>query len=260
MFRKHKRDDAVKAYLLGMLNGRDADAVEDNYFTDPVYFRRIKAVETELIRRYLRGQLAGADRERFESRYRTIPELTKRLEEVQASVVPGHHFQMLKVRFALPVAALVLVAIGVSYFGYRLKPPQPNLHAASGRATTPVLPAIQLIPGNTMGSARAPQQFSQPRAESVRLVFELPGRVEPLRCRVVLSLVDSRDQRVNVWSSDAILSRTDGNSQQVDAEIKSETLRPGDYIAEVTTEVATPKTTLATFVFRVTEKAGTGRK
>jgi hypothetical protein len=242
-----------------MLDDRDADAVEDDYFTDPAYFRRIRAVETELIRRYLRGQLASAERERFESRYRTVPELTKRLEEVRASVVPGHHFQIFQVRFALPIAALVLVALGVWYFEHRPKAAQPDLQAGSSRATVAAFTAIQLIPGSTMGSVRVPQRFAQPRTESVRLILELPGRHDPVECRVVLSLIDSSDRRVNVWNSDTILSRTQGDSQQVDAEIKSEMLRPGDYVAEVTRAEATPKTTLATFVFRVTEDSATRR-
>ena len=112
---ERRLDDATIArYLLGDLSGDDASELEQRYFADPDFLRRIETVEDDLIDGYVRNELAPADRSRFEGHFLLAPRRQERvrmaaalLDRVDARTVPRPATMQ---RWALPLAAALFGA------------------------------------------------------------------------------------------------------------------------------------------------------
>src|SRR5690348_8466855 len=71
-------------YLLGNLNEKEEEQVEDRAFGDPDYRKTLEAVETDLIDTYVRGGLSPAERRAFEHRFLTSPTRWTKVEFARA--------------------------------------------------------------------------------------------------------------------------------------------------------------------------------
>lgn len=212
----------MKSYLLGTLDEREAEAIELQYFSDPRFLEWIKGVEQQLISEYFEGQLPSAQKELFEDRYRLkIPELrqiherTYNRQPTQSAPSTG-----LAWNYAWGALAVIIIAAS-SLVVWRLRPHPPA-------PTSAVTLAIHLTPGIVKGAAR-PAEFTQPQNGRVRFTLELPGRTSPVDCRVALAAVDNQTQAI--WTSGPLRSR----DQQLNVEIESRLLVPGDYLIRALT-------------------------
>jgi hypothetical protein len=77
-------DDVIERYLLGELSTAEQPELEQRYFTDPEFLRRIEAVEDDLIDSYVRRELEPARRERFESHFLVPPGRRERVRMAAA--------------------------------------------------------------------------------------------------------------------------------------------------------------------------------
>jgi len=252
MHTTHKSIETVKAYLLGALNDREASELEANYFTDPDCLRRVQDIEADLIRDYFKDRLSRADRQRFEERYLKIPELRQRLDEVRIQLGEKDRRQRFvvwpDVRIALICIGLFAVVGGV----WRYSGPRSPGIAGETRSTIPVPAAtvmIRLTPGVAKGSAATGHDFSVPAGGArVAMVLELPGRREPVVCRVRLLVLDSDSRPAMVWTSQPVRSESAGDVAEVRVQPDPSVLHPADYIAEVVTP---DDSVLERYVFRI---------
>jgi len=67
-------------YLLGDLNEKEQDHVEERYFRDKQFHTKLLVTEDELIDSYLTNELSAYDRDRFEQAYLTNPARLKKVE------------------------------------------------------------------------------------------------------------------------------------------------------------------------------------
>jgi hypothetical protein len=214
----------VRSYLLGILDERDAEALELQYFSDARFLHWMKEVERELIEEYFENQLPATQRALFEERYRLkIPELREQRQRIQntgwsesARLAVG-----LRWRYAWGALALAVVVVSPLVL-WRLRS-----HPSSPAST--VVLAVRLVPGITKGAGSKTNEFVAPRNGRVRFSLELPGRTSPIDCKVTLATVDNQAQPV--WTSAAVTSRNQG----VDLEIEARLLGPGDYLVRAET-------------------------
>jgi hypothetical protein len=251
MFLRHRSTKPVKAYLLGELGDREAELLEDKYFSDPVFFRWVRDVEESLIRDYLEGHLLAFERDRFESKYLRVRELKQRLEEVRAgATVARPTYLVLRWQIVLTGIALTFFIVSALLLWQKRHIAQGELARAMHSTVAPAILTIHLSPGVSMGARSASVEFTKPLAGLVHLILELPGQPSPLDCRVVLSVVASDGGRKTTWTSREVVSKTTGNSQQVSIDLDASILRPADYIGEV---VSVTGTTIEAYVFRVND-------
>lgn len=123
------KDELLIRYVLGQLNEKEQERVEERMFASREFFERLKAVEDELIDGYASGQLTGDDRLRFEKYFLQSVEDHERIEfarELSAFVARESRARNSKPRFALlagwseflrqrhtlvPVTAAILLAL-----------------------------------------------------------------------------------------------------------------------------------------------------
>lgn len=72
-------DKQIRDYLLGRLNDRDEQALEENLLRDEVFAEQIRLVEGELIEDYVRGTLDATERECFEGYFLSTPRRRRNL-------------------------------------------------------------------------------------------------------------------------------------------------------------------------------------
>jgi hypothetical protein len=247
MFTRHKSKESVRNYLFGKLPEPESSLLEERYFSDPAFFEWIRGVEEDLIEDYLRGHLSAEERRQFEERYLEIPDLKKRLEEVRARI-PDFTPHTVRRSWQFAFTAVVVAGCGVSTWFLLNEHGAPE-NAGKGQPT-PALAvlAVHLTPGLTKGAGERQVEFVAPTAGKVRLTFELPGLRSPVACQVRLTIVGSDSRRDAVWTSGRLQSEAVGNSQEVQAEVDSGRLRPGDYVGEV---LAPEGAIRETYAFRV---------
>jgi hypothetical protein len=229
----------VRSYLLGTLDERDAEALELKYFSDPQFLQWMKEVETELVNEYFEDQLSTAQRERFEERYNVkIPELRQQYDQTHSRPLRQSPRTITTLRWKYPVGALLVAVVVISpLVVWRLRSRNPS----SG--DTRVLLAVHLTPGVAKSEDSKQVEFASPQKGQVRFSFELPGRISSIDSVVTLRLVDARAEATPSWSSPI----TRSHNQELNVEVDSALLRPGDYIAQVSTQ----GTVIEAYSFRV---------
>jgi hypothetical protein len=71
-------------YLLHGLSEEEEVRLEEKYFADPEFHRRLRAVERDLIDMYARNELAGQEKERFERYFLPLPRRQEKIEFARA--------------------------------------------------------------------------------------------------------------------------------------------------------------------------------
>src|SRR5579864_5480720 len=75
--------ERARAYLLGAVDERDGDLLEEAYFRSAEALETVEAAEEGLIEDYLSDGLTGAERERFERHYLATPARRTRVETIR---------------------------------------------------------------------------------------------------------------------------------------------------------------------------------
>ncbi len=247
---EHIQADAVKSYLLGTLPDDQAAAIEERYFTDPVFFNEIRSIEIDLICEFLDKGLTKQEQEQFKRRYLRVPRLKKLVDEVrerrEKNIRP---LQSVLLRVSVAAALVCIAVIGFVVLQKGLAPP---VQKASVEMRLPVV-TLFLEPGVTMGAGSETKKLVlSSRAQPVALIAELPGQTISAEYVARVFSVGPDGSRQNVFSSGRIrsLSRTGG--QQVTVELSSTDLPPGDYIMELQRAGGEAS---ETYVFRITAAA-----
>lgn len=74
----------VIRYLLGEATAEEQRELEEKYFSDPVFFEKVVAVEKELLDDFARGRLSSRERELFERHYLAHPKRRARAKTALA--------------------------------------------------------------------------------------------------------------------------------------------------------------------------------
>ncbi len=227
------------------MDAHEADALEEQYFTDRTVLLQLRAVETELIQDYLAGRLSPVERGLFEGRYLRIPELLQRVEEVRASMpaaapqlptlvpretrrAPGG---MLK-GFLFAVAAAASVCL-VWVFRH----PAPTAMVAVGTIRKPAQitgKSIRLQGGVSMGTEQAARLELGGDAPTIQFRLVLPPGAAGAECSVKLSRKD-RDGELNVvWESPAPMhSARVGDAWELTVDLPTALAKRGEHVFEV---------------------------
>jgi len=123
-------DELLRSYLLGELNGDEADALERRLLLEDDLFELSEAIEADLLAEYAQGGLAPAERERVQRRLASSPQGRERLllarslsrlaeEAPKAEVLPFAPHAATPSRRPMPrwlaLAAGLLVAAGLAW-------------------------------------------------------------------------------------------------------------------------------------------------
>jgi hypothetical protein len=249
---EHIQTGTLRNYLLQTLPDKEAEMVEERYFTDGAFFKELRTAEVQLICDYLDRRLRGNDLERFESRYLRVPALYKLVADIRARrTVPRRARHTL-----LPVAlagALVCIAIlGIAMFRRdRAKKTAPSLQAASVE-TRPEDFSLILTPVVTKGAGSSTPVLTLTDVhQDVSLVAELPGAVSSASYAARLWNADRRRSERYVWTAKGIRSAPKDGGQRVTVKLPATLIPPGDYILELESEASH---TTETYVFRVSAR------
>jgi hypothetical protein len=241
----HIQSDAVKSYLLGTLPDDQASAIEERYFTDPVFFDEIRSMEIDLICEFLDKELTEEEQEQFKRRYLQVPKLKQLVDEVRErrGAVP----QPRSLTWVVSVAAVVCISvIGLVVLRKGLAPPveKASVETRLQGAT------LFLEPGVTMGAASETRKLVLPfQVQPVSLVAELPGQKASMDYLAQVFRIGPDGSRNRIFRSGQIRSVPHTGGQQVTVKLSSTDLPPGDYIMELQSAEGRVS---ETYVFRVT--------
>lgn len=244
---RHKQDEPVKAYLLGTLDERRSVALEQRFFVDPEYLKRIRTIETALIEDFLQNRLPAGDRKLFEERYLAVPQLAHRVAEVRAElVVRPHRPAWLRWSLAGAAAALVLAG-GVGYLRVHPRAALPAAAVAkvaeSGKVFT-----LRLTPGIMKDAEmRSVSMTAQPAGTVVRFVLELPGQNALAKYQTQLLAIAADGRRAPVWESREIRAAVTRGATVLSVDLDAGLMRPGLYLLRASSN----DETLETYLFRV---------
>lgn len=228
---EHRQKEQVRAYLLGVMSGPEAQAFEESYFNDRAFFVWVQAVEVGLIEDYLNGKLPAAKAQSFESRYLHVAPLRKKFEEVreQHERMKATHRLPRGLRWAaFGAMALVLLSVGIYWAGVSSKETrQPALTALNN---TPSV-HVELVPGVQQGGNSIMTEVQMPATHvPVDFDLEVPGKTVPFQCAVAISEIGADGVLHSIWDSPApVHSALRGNSQHVIFQVDSSTFHRGDY-------------------------------
>jgi hypothetical protein len=253
MHMRHKQDEPVRAYLLGILDDRRAGALEEKYFLDRDFFGEVRDIETKLIHDYFEDRLSGSEKQLFEKRYLETPGLAHRLEEVREdypSVRPiGPHPRSTVRRWSFAVATLSLLLIGgLAYWRAR------QLQADGGGGQTRIahtlsVITVRLTPGLIKGAGTQSVTLAPPSAETVvRLLLELPGQNLTADYQARLMTIGADGHLTKIWTSGTLRSTTARGGGVLTVDVSANILQPGDYLVEAG---RAERDTLEAYLFRV---------
>lgn len=241
----HIQSDAVKSYLLGTLPDDQASAIEERYFTDPVFFDEIRSMEIDLICEFLDKELTEEEQEQFKRRYLQVPKLKQLVDEVRErrGAVP----QLRSLTWVVSVAAVVCISL-IGFVVLR-KGLAPSVEKASVETRLQGA-TLFLEPGVTMGAASETRKLVLPfQVQPVSLVAELPGQKASMDYLAQVFRIGPDGSRNRVFTSGQIRSLPRTGGQQVTVKLSSTDLPPGDYIMELQPPGGKVS---ETYVFRVT--------
>jgi hypothetical protein len=243
---EHIHSDVVKSYLLGTLPDDEASAIEERYFTDPVFFNGIRKVEIDLICAFLNEELTDEEQNSFERRYLQIPKLKRLVDQVrerrEAVTQPRSR------NWLVPVAAALVCISAIGFVVLRKSTVPP----VAKRSPYPSLqgPSLFLEPGVTMGEGSETRKLVLPgQMQSISLIAELPGETVSRDWTAQIFRIGADGSREKVFTSTRIRSLPRIGGQQVTVKLSSTDLPPGDYIMDL--QAAEGKGS-DTYVFRAT--------
>lgn len=249
----------IKQYLLGQAAEPDSLQLEERLLGDEAFFRELSIIENELIDEYLSGKLSQAEKKGFEEYFLIAVEHQEKLRFARsfkkyvkshaepagdasrqhASSVP-RSFSFRRPILAYAMAALVLIAIGVSWF---------VLKNRNGSAPGNVFVAT-LTPGLTRDSQNDNKITIPDNIDTVRLELLL---TDDSYRTFEIALQDSSGQTLTTKQN--LSSQSANGRATVLVDIPSNLLRTGDYrvrLSGSTTENV--KTNLDSYSFTVLNK------
>lgn len=233
---QHIQTRALRDYLLRTLPEVDADAIEQRYFADASFFRKLRAAEIELICDYLDNRLSEEQLERFKAHYLKVDLLKDLVARVQQErmAVRARRRRML---IALASALSCVVVIGVGLFRYRRPTSAPTgTHVTSVASPTQIITLI-LMPGTSKGVGSESRAVALPEQKKrVLLILKLPGQESSAVYTARLRNVDRSAGPNNTWSRNGLRSTSVEGMQQVEVELPTAFAEPGDYILELKME------------------------
>jgi hypothetical protein len=228
---EHISVSAVKSYLLGTLDERSADALEDRYFSDRSFFNWVRAEETKLIQEHISGRLKGKSRELFEKRYFTIPDLRKRYDEVKTltDLEPVPHAWFLSLKFQLAAAALICAGLASWWFSPRALRPSGLPEPA---ALPTVVATLTLQPGVLKAEENPAARLAPPdRPGDVLFNLESPEQsVTACKARLLRLAADGTWQ--SIWTTPQKVSPGPGG-QTLPVKVPGALLIRGEYRLEL---------------------------
>lgn len=236
----HIQTETVKRYLLGTLPEVEASAIEERYFTDPLFFNQLRTAEIELIGAYLDKKLPPEEHAQFEGRYLGVPALLEMVNRVRTQRTMSSSVRLRRLRLVLASSIAMLVITGLLLRKWQ-QPQQAELH--------PPVNGINLFlePGVTMGPASEAKLLKIPRSVvHVSLIAELPGEMVSADYVARLKKIEDNRQPV-LWSSNPTRSAPRQGGQQVTIALDSSIFSPGDYVLELETQDGKVR---ETYVFR----------
>jgi hypothetical protein len=248
---RHKQDEPVRAYLLGMLDNWHAVALEQRYFVDRDFFDRVRDAETTLIEDFIEHRLSAAEKLHFEKRYLEVPDLARRVEEVRKAfaITQPAAGRARAWQLSLAVSMLILLlAGGVVYRRAR----QRSVESGSGLPQVAVnisVVNVWLTPGVTKSAtAHSVVIAPPPRGTVVKLSLELPGRHSTEGYQALVALIGDDGRRSRIWTSGIIRPVAAPSGSVLTVDLAPNLLRSGDYMVEVGLP---ERDTLETYLFRV---------
>jgi len=192
-------DALLRQFLLGQVDDQERQRLESMFVTGALSRERVMAAEQHLMDDFLDDSLTPEDKERFLAQYGETPAEQRKLRIAQSihdwaateatavAAAAGSRWSRLfgrvwlKPVVAVPIAAVVLIAIVVAVFPLRSRWEQRNRYLAMQqelvrlnspsmlREVSPVMPPVTLTPG-TVRSAEAEKEVTAPaNAEFVEL-------------------------------------------------------------------------------------------
>lgn len=246
---RHTQNGTLREYLLRTLPDEKAEAIEERYFTDALFFNKLRTVEVQLICDYLDGNLNADERERFEGRYLHVDTLHKLVEDVHRRRVAAQRAAQRRLLGAALAGALavcvVVVGAMLRHHGAQ-SPSTPGQMASVGHAAARLGVVLTQL---TKGTGQSTPTLTLPDGpEQVFLAAQLPGQSSSATYTVRIFNVDLGGEHKNVWIARGIRSISRDGGQQVRVELPSSALLSGDYILELETETGNIR---EGYVFRV---------
>jgi hypothetical protein len=241
---------AVEKYLLGQLDTHEADALEERYFGDPSFFRKVVLAEEALIRSYLNGRLSPSAQERFEARYLTMPQLREKVEEVRRRAPSRESLAAFGSWWKPVLAGVAALAIGLGGWFQTERRSAPKQSTRVKSVASPPVLSMHLMPGLTKDGGTRPVEFASPVTGAVRFILELPGEKSAIDCSARLFLVEADGQWRSLWAAPKH-SRSSGvqGGQELTIDADAADFIRGDFILRV----AGPDGQIReSYVFRVT--------
>ena len=192
-------DALLRQFLLGQVDDQERQRLESMFVTGTLSNERVMAAEQHLLDDFLEDSLTPEDKKRFLAQYGETPAEQRKLriaqsirdwaatsaEETAVAAAAGSRWSglfgriWLKPVFAVPIAAVVLIAIVVAVIALRSRWEQQNIHRAMQQELVrlnspsmlrePSVGSVTLTPG-AVRSAEAENQVTPPaNAEFVEL-------------------------------------------------------------------------------------------
>jgi hypothetical protein len=224
----------ARAYLLGTLEDRDRDHVEESYVASAGALETIEAAEESLIDDYLSGRLSGDERDRFERHYLAAPHHRTRIETIRRLQGAARRTRKGPQLGWLALAAGLVVAAGAALWITRQSMSTSTSHAptaaapaaASAASPAPFVFALAPVTVRSATETDNPALVVPPATGVVDLHLQGDGSVPPLvRGRAVLRTVAGAD----VWQGPIEVSSRRPADAIAGVEISAALLPPDDY-------------------------------
>jgi len=192
-------DALLRQFLLGQVDDQERQRLESMFVTGALSRERVVAAEQHLMDDFLDDSLTPENRERFLAQYGETPAEQRKLRIAQSihdwaateattvAAAAGSRWSRLfgrvwlKPVVAVPIAAVVLIAIVVAVVALRSRWEQRNIHLAMQqelvrlnspsmlREVSPVLPPVTLTPGTVRSVEAEKEVTAQANVEFVEL-------------------------------------------------------------------------------------------
>lgn len=248
-----KDDEILRQYLLGDLEARQADELEQRLLREEDLFELAEAVEADLLDSMARGELSAAERGRIRRRLAKHPGGRARLALVSGLIAATRQeipippevkaFRLLRKPWvrAAAVAASLLVVPGALWLGMQtlelggavIEPPRHKLPPWPFIDNSPLVLELALTTVRSESGVPAPLTLSE-RTRSVEI--RLPLGPDDPSTPFAVTLRDAESQEA-IQQEELTARRVDGGRALV-LSVPADRLTPGTYEVEVRTTTA----------------------
>jgi hypothetical protein len=235
--------ERARAYLLGAVDERDSDLLEEAYFESGEALDTVVAAEEALIEDYLSERLTGPERERFERHYLAMPgrrtrvEAIRRLTAATRAAAPLPKARPVFIRPMLAIAAALVLVAGASVWiaqrshqtdlnsGAHGESPAPTSSGSAGAPTSTPFP-FPVSPATVRGTQDTPALVVPSGTVLVDLQLEGESAAPPVaRGRVLIRTVAGDE----LWQGSIVAAANRPPGVVAVAEVPAARLRADDY-------------------------------